>query len=172
MSQRLTIQSHHWKHDLLRIDIRGALVSETVPILDGEFETRFREGHESFVLMLNQLTEISLAGGAALVGQLRVAQERAGSVTLVQPSPEVEQVFGILGVLPLLHIVRDTAELIGAGKARHHDAKPDVGPGPKGWIGRNAERRKRGSVLSHEPPRSTLYVPEGGPLGSTRGERA
>jgi len=118
MPERMHIQSHPWKGDLVRVDIRGALVAETVPLLDEEFRRLFSQGYDSFVLVLPQLTRVSLVGGAALVGHLRVTQERSGSVTLVQPSPEIERVLGLLGVLPLLHVARDPAELIGAGSPR------------------------------------------------------
>jgi anti-anti-sigma factor len=118
MAQRIHITSLPWKGDLMRIDIRGALTAEDVPALDKEFAKRFSEGHDSFVVHLAQLTDMSLVGGAALIGQLRLAHERGGSVTVVQPSPEVERVLGSLGVLQLLHIVRDTAELIGVSAVR------------------------------------------------------
>jgi len=118
MAQKLHITSHPWKGDLIRVDIRGSLTAETVPLLDQELAKRFSEGRFSFVVHLAHLTELSFAGGTALVGQLRLAHDRGGSVTLVQPSHEVERVLGSLGVLPLLHIVRDTSELIGAGAPR------------------------------------------------------
>lgn len=118
MAQKMHITSHPWKGDLVRVDIRGTLTAETVPLLDKEFANRFAEGRFSFVVHLAQLTGLSFAGGTALIGQLRLAHDRGGSVTLVQPSTEVEKVLGSLGVLPLLHIVRDTAELIGAGTPR------------------------------------------------------
>jgi anti-anti-sigma factor len=118
VAQKMHITSHPWKGELIRVDIRGSLTAETVPLLDKEFAKRFSEGHFSFVVHLSQLTGLSFAGGTALLGQLRLAHERGGSVTLVQPSPEVEKVLGSLGVLPLLHIVRDTSELIGAGTTR------------------------------------------------------
>lgn len=118
MSKSTHITSHPWKGDLIRVDIRGALTAETLKLLDLEFSKRFAEGHDSFVVHLAQLTHLSMAGGAALIGQLRLAHERGGNVTLVQPSPEAERVLGCMGVLPLLHIVRDTAELIGVGTTR------------------------------------------------------
>ena len=115
MAQHCHVQSQHWKGDLIRVDIRGELTVASIHKVDHEFERRLAAGHDSFVIHLTQLQHLSLAGGSALVGHLRIIQERGGSVTLVQPSPAVEQVFETLGVLPLLHIVKDTAELIGAG---------------------------------------------------------
>ncbi len=125
MSTPCHIQSQPWKGDLIRVDIRGSLCAESIPDLDREFERHFADGHSSFVIYLDQLTRLTLAGGAALVGQLRLAQERGGSVTLVQPAPEIEEIFGVLGVLPLLHIVRDTTELLGAGSTKKNLPRVD-----------------------------------------------
>ena len=115
MGQNCHVQSQAWKGDLIRVDIRGELNAASISKIDSEFERRLRSGHDSFVIHLAHLTRMSLAGAAALVGHLRVIQERGGSVTLVQPAPVVERTLGLLGVLPLLHIVKDTSELIGAG---------------------------------------------------------
>ena len=134
MAHKLHVQSFPWKGKLVRVDVRGALTTDTAAQLDREFAKRFEEGRDSFVLHLGQLTELSLAGGAALIGQLRLAQERGGSITLVRPSPEVEKVLATLGVLHLLHIAHDTSELIGAGSPRrpqlegHDDTSPEQGP--------------------------------------------
>ena len=113
--QHCHVQSQAWKGDLIRVDIRGELNADSINKIDREFELRLRSGHDSFVIHLAHLTQMSLAGGAALVGHLRIIQERGGSVTLVQPAPVVERTLGTLGVLPLLHIVQHTSELIGAG---------------------------------------------------------
>lgn len=115
MAQYCHVQSQAWKGDLIRVDIRGELNADSISKVDSEFERRLRAGHDSFVIHLAHLTALSFAGAAALVGHLRIIQERGGSVTLVQPAPVVERSLGVLGVLPLLHIVKDTSELIGAG---------------------------------------------------------
>ena len=112
------VQSQTWKGNLVRFDIRGILDSAAIPQMDREFTRRLEAGHDGFVVHLAQLTGMTLAGGAALTGHLRVIQERGGSVTLVQPSPIVEEVLTTLGVFHLLHVVQDTAELIGAGSTK------------------------------------------------------
>ena len=118
MARHCHVQSQTWKGSLIRLDIRGILDAVAIPQMDQEFARRLDSGHDGFVVHLAQLTGMTLAGGAALTGHLRVIQELGGSVTLVQPSPVVESVLTTLGVFHLLHVVKDTSELIGVGSTK------------------------------------------------------
>lgn len=149
MVQKLHVQSFPWKGNLVRVDVRGSLTADSVAQLDDEFSKHFDEGHDSFVIHLGQLTALSLVGGAALIGKLRIAQERGGSITLVQPSPEVEKVLGTLGVLHLLHIAHDTAELIGAGSMRRAPQEEAEAPNDDSAESEAVESRGEAEDSSH-----------------------
>lgn len=85
--------------------------------LDGhtfvDFERRVRallaEGQARLVIDLSALTYIASAGVGVIINGQHQAKQRGGSVQLVNPSPAVREIFGILG-LGAIFTIHDSLE--------------------------------------------------------------
>ena len=97
---------------ILRVDLRGRLGAAEMSQLRTEFQRQLDDGHESFLIHLERLEEMTLAGAAFLVGLLRAAQEKGGRVSIMRPSDEVRKALELHGVLSLIHIVSTPQEFI------------------------------------------------------------
>ena len=110
--QDLFLRSELWDQDMIRIDLRGVLTAQTAGVLEKEFGRWFQKHAKTFVLGMQDITELSVAGAAVLTAPARRAQEEGGRVILVKPGPPVSRTLELLGILPLYPIVGSLQEIL------------------------------------------------------------
>lgn len=131
MSDHLRVRSIAWGKSVAFVRVAGELTHRTIPQFAREFRTWIEQDVNSFVFDLGHLTALSNTGGGTLVSVMRVAQDRGGRVTLVNPSPPAREALERLAMLPFVHIVSSEAEArefhrvdSNVGKLRMSDVLP------------------------------------------------
>ncbi|MGE3165185.1 MAG: STAS domain-containing protein [Planctomycetota bacterium] len=131
MADHLRVRSIAWGKVIAFVRLAGELTHLTIPQFDRELRGWLEQGVHSFVFDLGHLTTLSNTGGGALISGMRVAQDRGGRVTLVNPSPAARETLERLALLPFLHIVTSEAEArefhrvdAAVGKLRMSDSLP------------------------------------------------
>ena len=78
--------------------VRGFLDAHTFEELDRIVGACFEAGKYRLVVDLSKLDYISSAGAGVFIGAIGTAQENDGNIILVKPSPNVKEVFDLLGL--------------------------------------------------------------------------
>jgi anti-sigma B factor antagonist len=95
------------------IDLAGYLDAHTYEKLEEVFEEKFGEGRFRYVCDLSRLEYISSAGAGVFIGAAGTCQDHKGKIVLVRPTPEVQEIFDLLGVCQLFASVKDREQAIG-----------------------------------------------------------
>ncbi len=83
---------------MVLLTVRGFLDAHTFEELEKCINDLFEEGHYKLVVDLSGLDYISSAGAGVFIGAIGTAQENEGNIILVNPSPNVKEVFDLLGL--------------------------------------------------------------------------
>jgi len=78
--------------------VRGFLDAHTFEELERTINDIFEEGNYKLVVDLSGLDYISSAGAGVFIGAIGTAQENEGNIILIKPSPNVKEVFDLLGL--------------------------------------------------------------------------
>jgi anti-anti-sigma factor len=95
--------------EVVRIDLDGYLDAHTFESLEHQLESLFRQEKYRIMVDLHKLRYISSAGAGVFIGSLGTCQDHDGNIALVRPSPEVKEIFDLLGVFHIFPIA-DTPE--------------------------------------------------------------
>ncbi len=107
---RVQAQAQARNKEVVRLDVRGSLCAETMETLENEMERWLEDGFNAFLIYMEHLEEMSLAGAASFLGLLRRAQEEGGRVSLLRPSAAARQALELHGALSILHVVTSPEE--------------------------------------------------------------
>jgi anti-sigma B factor antagonist len=88
----------------------GHLDAHTFEQLEGQITDLFASGRYKLIVDLSRVHYISSAGAGVFIGSLSEAQENDGNIILVNPTPNVEQVFDLLGLAQVFTIRGSVAE--------------------------------------------------------------
>ncbi len=91
------------------LTVRGFLDAHTFEELEKTINDIFEEGTYRLVVDLSGLDYISSAGAGVFIGAIGTAQENDGNIILMKPSPNVKEVFDLLG-LSQIFTFKDTRE--------------------------------------------------------------
>jgi anti-anti-sigma factor len=91
------------------LTVRGFLDAHTYEELQRTINDIFDEGHYKLAVDLSGLDYISSAGAGVFIGAIGTAQENDGNIILMRPSPNVKEVFDLLG-LSQIFTFKDTRE--------------------------------------------------------------
>ena len=80
------------------LTVRGFLDAHTFEELERTINDIFEEGTYKLVVDLSGLDYISSAGAGVFIGAIGTAQENDGNIILIEPSPNVKEVFDLLGL--------------------------------------------------------------------------
>ncbi len=80
------------------LGVRGFLDAHTFEELEKAINDIFEEGIYKLVVDLAGLDYISSAGAGVFIGAIGTAQENDGNIILMKPSPNVKEVFDLLGL--------------------------------------------------------------------------
>lgn len=94
---------------VILLAVRGFLDAHTFEELERTINDIFEEGTYKLVVDLSGLDYISSAGAGVFIGAIGTAQENDGNIILIKPSPNVKEVFDLLG-LSQIFTFKDTRE--------------------------------------------------------------
>lgn len=80
------------------LTVRGFLDAHTFEELEKCINDLFEENQYKLIVDLSGLDYISSAGAGVFIGAIGTAQENEGNIVLVNPSPNVKEVFDLLGL--------------------------------------------------------------------------
>ncbi|MFH1022935.1 MAG: STAS domain-containing protein [Planctomycetota bacterium] len=87
------------------IKTRGFLDAHTFEQLEDALNKQFEQGRYRIVVDLAELQYISSAGAGVFIGTVGRAQENSGNIVLLNPPPNVKEVFDLLGLTQLFSVV-------------------------------------------------------------------
>ena len=94
---------------ILCLELAGYLDVHNYEKLEKTFEKYFEEKRFRFVIDLSRLEYIASAGAGVFIGAASTCQENGGNIVLVRPTPEVEEIFDLLGVCQIFPVVKERA---------------------------------------------------------------
>jgi anti-sigma B factor antagonist len=101
---------------MLLVEVKGYLDAHTFERLDELINCCLDDGHHKVIVKLAQVGYISSAGAGVFIGAVGKAKEKGGDIVLLQPSPNVREVFDLLG-LSQIFMITDDLEAAKAGFA-------------------------------------------------------
>lgn len=105
----LTIQQELKGEGVCVLTLGGFLDAHTFEELDEAIGELFDDGVFKIIADLAGVEYISSAGAGVFIGSLATAQESGGDILLVNPTPNVQEVFDLLGLTQIFRIVPDEA---------------------------------------------------------------
>jgi anti-anti-sigma factor len=91
------------------LTVRGFLDAHTFEELERTINDIFEAGVYKLAVDLSGLDYISSAGAGVFIGAIGTAQENEGNIILMRPSPNVKEVFDLLG-LSQIFTFKDTRD--------------------------------------------------------------
>ena len=110
----LEIQVKKLDDESCLMKLSGFLDAHTFEQLDESINNLFDEDVFKVIADLEGVEYISSAGAGVFIGSLTLAQESGGNIVLVNPTPNVREVFDLLGLTQIFTIVNDLEEAKGA----------------------------------------------------------
>jgi anti-anti-sigma factor len=98
-----------------RVDLTGFLDAHTVREFDERMSQLAASGCANILLGLKELSYISSAGVASLMGLMQRLRNQQGSLVILRPSDKVFHVLKTLGFTSIFQIVNDENEIPGSG---------------------------------------------------------
>jgi anti-sigma B factor antagonist len=80
------------------LTVRGFLDAHTFEQLEKTIDGLFETGTYRIIVDLSALDYISSAGAGVFIGAVGKAQENDGNIVLMKPTPNVKEVFDLLGL--------------------------------------------------------------------------
>jgi anti-sigma B factor antagonist len=111
---RLNVQFDEGPVDVVCLIVEGSLDAHSFEELEGIFERLFEREKSQILVNISGLEYISSAGAAVFIQAASRAQGAGGNMILVDPTPEVMEIFELLGVPKILPIVRGRDEALAA----------------------------------------------------------
>lgn len=94
------------------LEVAGYLDAHNYEKLEEAFKGCFEEDRYRCIVDLGRLEYISSAGAGVFIGAASTCQEHSGNIVLVRPTPEVEEIFELLGVDQLFPMVKEKGEAL------------------------------------------------------------
>jgi anti-sigma B factor antagonist len=101
------IQTQKLKNNVTFIAVQGFLDAHTFEEMEKTINEFFDGGCFRLVVDLSKLDYISSAGAGVFIGAIGTAQENEGNIVLMKPSPNVKEVFDLLGLSQIFPFAGD-----------------------------------------------------------------
>ncbi len=92
---------------ITQVSLSGFLDAHTFEQLDESIGDLFNEGKFKLIIDLAGLEYISSAGAGVFIGSLAEAQENGGNIVITSTTPNVFEVFDLLGLTQIFSMVDD-----------------------------------------------------------------
>jgi len=110
----LTIGSEDLGNGVHLLILKGFLDAHTFEQLDEAIMDLFDKDIHRIVADLSGVEYISSAGAGVFIGSLATAQENEGNIVLLNPTPNVREVFELLGLSQIFNLVESRDEAVAA----------------------------------------------------------
>ncbi len=110
----LNIQKEMVGENACVLALTGFLDAHTFEKLDESINELFDQNVFRLVADLSGVEYISSAGAGVFIGSLATAQESGGDIVLVNPTPNVKEVFDLLGLSQIFKIMDDREAALAA----------------------------------------------------------
>ena len=101
------ITTQKLKNGIVFIAVQGFLDAHTFEEMEKTITDLFEGGTFRLVVDLSKLDYISSAGAGVFIGAIGTAQENDGNIVLMKPSPNVKEVFDLLGLSQIFPFAND-----------------------------------------------------------------
>jgi anti-sigma B factor antagonist len=101
------IQTKKLNGNVVFIAVQGFLDAHTFEEMEKTINDLFDGGTYRLVVDLSKLDYISSAGAGVFIGAIGTAQENDGNIVLMKPSPNVKEVFDLLGLSQIFPFAND-----------------------------------------------------------------
>ncbi|KAF0240581.1 MAG: anti-anti-sigma regulatory [Planctomycetota bacterium] len=101
------IQTKKLNNNIVFIAVQGFLDAHTFEEMEKTINDLFDGGTYRLVVDLSKLDYISSAGAGVFIGAIGTAQENDGNIVLMKPSPNVKEVFDLLGLSQIFPFAND-----------------------------------------------------------------
>jgi len=101
------IQQQKLKNGIVFVAVQGFLDAHTFEEMEKTITDLFDAGTYRLVVDLSKLDYISSAGAGVFIGAIGTAQENEGNIVLMKPSPNVKEVFDLLGLSQIFPFAGD-----------------------------------------------------------------
>ena len=108
----LSIDKRQLDGDIVLINASGFLDAHTFEEMENIIEDLFRSRVFKIIVRLDRLDYISSAGAGVFIGAIGTATANGGNIVLLKPSPNVKEVFDLLGLSQIFPIVFQEDEAI------------------------------------------------------------
>ena len=108
----LRISKRQLDNDIMLIKASGFLDAHTFEEMENEIEELFRQQVYKLIIRLDELDYISSAGAGVFIGAIGTATANGGNIVLLSPSPNVKEVFDLLGLSQIFPIVFQENEAV------------------------------------------------------------
>lgn len=98
--------------DVVLLTAEGFLDAHTFEQMEKAIQGLFTEGKHKIIVGMEKLDYISSAGAGVFIGAIGTAQENDGNLVLLRPTPNVREVFDLLGLTQIFPIANDVPEAI------------------------------------------------------------
>lgn len=109
MSLKITVDDT--QTGISKVALSGRLDTDTAPDLDERLETELARAPQRLVMDLGELHYISSAGIRTLLRARKMVTARNGHFLILNPQPQVKQVFRIVKAMPLQEIFTNAEDL-------------------------------------------------------------
>ena len=106
------IQKVGLQDGITELTVRGFLDAHTFEQLENSIHELFETGSYRLIIELSGLDYISSAGAGVFIGAIGTAQEHQGNIVLLNPSPNVKEVFDLLGLSQIFTFCESQEEAI------------------------------------------------------------
>ena len=108
------IEQEQAERGVVVVRLAGYLDAHTFEQLEEAISELFGAGHYRIVVDLGAVEYISSAGAGVFIGALSEAHEHKGNIVLLNPTPNVREVFDLLGLTQIFKVVGDKATALAA----------------------------------------------------------
>lgn len=90
------------------VRVEGFLDAHTFEQMESTINRLFTDGVYRVMVELSKVDYISSAGAGVFIGAIGTAQENGGNIILMNPTPNVKEVFDLLGLSQLFQFAETT----------------------------------------------------------------
>lgn len=115
----LRLKKRELSDGIVLISASGFLDAHTFEEMESLIEDLFKKKIYRIIVQLDKLDYISSAGAGVFIGAVGTAASHGGNIVLLSPSPNVKEVFDLLGlsqIFPLAYSQDDAVEYFVGGK--------------------------------------------------------
>jgi anti-sigma B factor antagonist len=108
----LKISQHELPNGIVFIEAEGFLDAHTFEDMENRISGLFRQNRFKLIVKLEKLDYISSAGAGVFVGAIGTSKENNGDIVFLNPSPNVREVFDLLGLSAIFQFAESEQQAI------------------------------------------------------------